>query len=150
MIQEIRAKNKRIRELEDKIEIYKQRETQIRETCEAWKKEVDIVRDQLEDKMSQQRTDHEAVVTTVKLSYDADLKRLAIENQELQGRIKATNENNELLRRQLLERSNVPNVEQGGGHSSNPYRPVFNQRGNQGKLVTMSVSRTISISCVPL
>jgi len=128
MIQEIRQKTKRIRELEEKIEIYKQREQQIRETCEAWKKEVDVVRDQLEEQLHRQKTDQEAVVTTIKLSYEAELKQLQIENKDLNARVKASNENNELLRRQLLERSQPdPPV--------NQYRPTFNPHyNNQGNM----------------
>ena len=122
MIQEIRQKTKRIRELEEKIDIYKQREQQIRETCEAWKKEVDVVREQLEEQLHRTKTDHEAVVTTLKLSYEAELKQLQIENKDLNMRVKASNENNELLRRQLLERT-VPEV--------NQYRPTFNPQGQQ-------------------
>ena len=40
LVNEIREKTKLLREAEEKVETLKRRETQIRETCEAWKKEV--------------------------------------------------------------------------------------------------------------
>ena len=40
MIKEIRQKSKSLREAEEKVETLKKREVQIRETCDAWKKEV--------------------------------------------------------------------------------------------------------------
>lgn len=104
LIKEIRRKSKENRELEDKINTYKKREQQLRETCEAWKKEVDTVRNELQEKLDTMRYNHEAVINTVKLSYEADLKRLKIENSDFSQRIFATNSNNELLRRQLIER----------------------------------------------
>ena len=110
MIQEIRSKTKQIRELEEKIETYKSREQQMRETCEAWKKEVDIVRDQLEGQISRQKTDHDAVMSTIQLTYEADSKRIKIENQELQERLRMSTENNELLRKQLMEKTAPPPI----------------------------------------
>ena len=40
MIKEIRQKSKSLREAEEKVDTLKKREVQIRETCDAWKKEV--------------------------------------------------------------------------------------------------------------
>ena len=40
LVNEIREKSKALREAEEKVDTLKRRESQIRETCEAWKKEV--------------------------------------------------------------------------------------------------------------
>ena len=110
MIQEIRSKTKQIRELDEKIETYKSREQQMRETCEAWKKEVDIVREQLEGQLTRQKTDHDAVMSTIQLTYGADAKRIKQENQDLQERLRMSTENNELLRKQLMEKTAPPPI----------------------------------------
>ena len=43
LVNEIREKSKALREAEEKVDTLKRRESQIRETCEAWKKEVGYV-----------------------------------------------------------------------------------------------------------
>jgi len=83
MIQEIRQKSKSLREAEEKVDTLKKREVQIRETCDAWKKEVDIVRAENTEHMTRLKEQNTAAMDNLTKQFAQERSSLRKECDEL-------------------------------------------------------------------
>jgi len=139
LVNEIREKTKLLRESEERVDTLKRRETQIRETCEAWKKEVDVVREVSDEGLKQLKFQHEQEIIQIRKRADTNVKRLKAENDEIIGRNAILLRENEQLRveNSALNKAPLPtshhhhqNQQQQHHHQNHHQRGGFQQRGN--------------------
>jgi len=142
MIQEIRQKSKSLREAEEKVDTLKKREVQIRETCDAWKKEVDIVRAENSEHMTRLKEQNTASMDNLTKQFAQERTSLRKECDELIAKNAILQRDVETLKTENITLKSQPsqmNMHQSSYHAPPPVPPELQPPPGPPPFVSQSI-----------